>query len=912
MRNSYDKYDLEQEIINALKDDVNFNFKETARYFQYGKCPECNRKTVYIKKDNPGRIACSHTDSCGYSETTRVRYAHLFENISERYPATQEDPNASANAYMSHVRGFPLVKISNWYSQGYLPLNNGKKAPTVRFNLWDGFYWERLINQRDVWTYGDKNHNKKGLIYRNKCWQPPNQKFKQGDRVFIVEGIFHAIALSVCGYKAVAAFSSGNLPRDIIKQYQKHKITWCLAYDNDDNGAGNEAAKKFRRELHSMDCDDIAIYHCPKGIDWDDAYRSGELDENFIRACRFRGEINSAETLEDKSRWLYLRREFTYKVVDFNNRFYSVSVEGFNEELAKAIDKSAQADMLNIDSAELHKKTTSEALHTETGKNIFNNTLEAHAISNCLPNFLFSQINKITGEIAYNFLISYPSANKARQVAFAGSALESPASFNKALLNQSPGATFDGSANQLKRIRDQWFDNGVLIVETVPFVGYDKDTKIYIFPEFAFYNCRYLRPNKSGFVSANNTRLKTTLKSIPIKTSKEFKGDWANNFFKIFHYNGLVCLAFFLGSLFAEQLRERLGFFPFLELTGEPGSGKSVLLEFCWKLLGRSEYEGFNPSKATFAARSRAFTQVSNMPVVLMEGDSMDGKDAKKGRFDFNELKDLFNGRGIRATGAFNRGNDIEEPPFRGTILIEQNATVDADEAVLQRIVHLHATRAHQRPENKPLADWFRRVEVKEVCGFLYEALSKETQIIDHVINHYRRVDRQLGSDATIKYTRIAECHALVTACVNALPLVLPKLAASLLPQTETHLQQRAHDRQQRMATDHPTVAAFWEIFDLLNVRELQSEEERLAGIRGEERETLNHSLNSDRIAINLQEFHQACEKARVQRLDLAELKKLLPGSRRHKFIANKTVKSQIHEGKSRWCAVFSKESANV
>jgi predicted ATPase len=42
-----------------------------------------------------------------------------------------------------------------------------------------------------------------------------------------------------------------------------------------------------------------------------------------------------------------------------------------------------------------------------------------------------------------------------------------------------------------------------------------------------------------------------------------------------------------------------------LEITGPPGSGKSTLVEFLWKLLG-AQHEGFDPNKATvvFLARS--------------------------------------------------------------------------------------------------------------------------------------------------------------------------------------------------------------------------------------------------------------------------------------------------------------------
>lgn len=48
--------------------------------------------------------------------------------------------------------------------------------------------------------------------------------------------------------------------------------------------------------------------------------------------------------------------------------------------------------------------------------------------------------------------------------------------------------------------------------------------------------------------------------------------------------------------------------FLFLEIVGEPGSGKTTLIQFLWKLFGR-DYEGFDPSKSTAAGRMRTFTQ---------------------------------------------------------------------------------------------------------------------------------------------------------------------------------------------------------------------------------------------------------------------------------------------------------------
>ena len=76
------------------------------------------------------------------------------------------------------------------------------------------------------------------------------------------------------------------------------------------------------------------------------------------------------------------------------------------------------------------------------------------------------------------------------------------------------------------------------------------------------------------------------------------------------------------------------------------------MLEFCWRLLGRDEYEGFDLLKATQAGRRRAFSQVSNLPVVLIESDRDNGeKDAKQRQFSFDEMKPFFNGRGTGTLG---------------------------------------------------------------------------------------------------------------------------------------------------------------------------------------------------------------------------------------------------------------------
>src|SRR6185436_6506602 len=95
--------------------------------------------------------------------------------------------------------------------------------------------------------------------------------------------------------------------------------------------------------------------------------------------------------------------------------------------------------------------------------------------------------------------------------------------------------------------------------------------------------------------------------------------DWLSLLWNCFGAKGLAALTVWLGALFAEQIRATQKSFPFLEIVGEAGAGKSTLIEFLWKLCGRRDYEGFDPSKSSLAARARNFAPVSNLPVVLIE-----------------------------------------------------------------------------------------------------------------------------------------------------------------------------------------------------------------------------------------------------------------------------------------------------
>ncbi|MNV58025.1 hypothetical protein D3C71_1503820 [compost metagenome] len=95
-----------------------------------------------------------------------------------------------------------------------------------------------------------------------------------------------------------------------------------------------------------------------------------------------------------------------------------------------------------------------------------------------------------------------------------------------------------------------------------------------------------------------------------------------------------------------------------------------------------------------------------------------------------------------------------------------------------------------------------------------------------------------------------------------------------------------AAERQLIINADHPIVQEFWDAFAYLNGDDDQAPK-------------LNHSCNSEEIAVSLNHFIEEAAQHRQQVPALRDLKKVLRSSRRYKFLDVKTVKSRIRQNES-------------
>lgn len=442
---------------------------------------------------------------------------------------------------------------------------------------------------------------------------------------------------------------------------------------------------------------------------------------------------------------------------------------------------------------------------------------------------------------------------------------------------------FTGTGHQLDRLIEEQTE-AIKTVDAIDFVGYSKEHRAYLLGDMAVRDGELVTANEEDYFEFDKLRLKTTQKSIRLEIQRDaeaFRVDWLPWLWQCFGTHGMVAMTFWFGSLFAEQIRAGHKSFPFLEATGEAGAGKTTLLTFLWKLLGRSDYEGFDPAKSSKAGRARAMGQVSGMPVVLLEADRSEPDKSHSKTFEWDELKDFFGGGTLATRGVRNGGNETYEPPFRGTIVITQNAAVDASEAILTRIVKLHFKRPQVTTESRIAADNLNALQVEEVSHFLVRAIRQERAILDLFAERVKVFEAKLRAQQDLRLERVIKNHAQMLALFDCLRLVVT-VPDDMVEQTRLALLEMALERQKAISADHAMVNEFWEVYEYLEAT-------------GHGKAVVNHSRDAQRIAINLNHFAARAAQFSQSVPDLKVLRALLGDSRRHKFIgANVAVNSAV------------------
>ena len=234
--------DLHSDITKRLLQD--YGFKQKKGWLQEGKCPDCRHKELFTKADSPWVLWCGRKNNCGAEIHVKEIYRDLFEAWSERFPITETNPHAAADAHLQHSRGFPLKRLQGAYTQEwYQNRERNIGSATVRFPLPNGAWWERLIDRPERFgkmkarfAPGKKIHGQ---------WWAMDDSAAEPKELWLTEGIFDTISLELTGVSSRALLSCNNYPEQALAELaQTCAVTGrerpVLIFALDDGAAGKQ------------------------------------------------------------------------------------------------------------------------------------------------------------------------------------------------------------------------------------------------------------------------------------------------------------------------------------------------------------------------------------------------------------------------------------------------------------------------------------------------------------------------------------------------------------------------------------------------------------------------------------------------------------------------------------------------
>jgi len=882
-------YKLNDFIIKRLKKE--YSLSENGKELAFGVCPSCNKKSLWTLIEKPTHLYCKRTKQCGFSALSKNRVPDLFARLDKDFPPHEYLPTATADVYLAVAKGLDLSDLKGEYSQHNYHHPHGQSgSSTVRFYLGEdrNEYWEQLLDDvivthdnGDTETLSSIQSNIKGLM-----WGHSKQTLDDNDLVYLTDSIFDALTFNANGLKAVAMMGDA-LPKSAITQHCGKKITWVLALNNDD-----DSRKKVKRHVQWLreQGEKASALFSSQGtekINWNDLHQQEKLNDDDLKNYRHYGRLDLCFSHKEKAQLIYDHEEHKPKffIFDHFNSMYrcTINADAYKESFEELGKTENGTDM--------------PSSSTKVLEGSFHQAAEIAKESNCLVTLLHILVADTGDDPVYCIRVDFENDTPSCLIQVSGSVLSSNSEFTKAIYVKAPGARIKKNAQSHEHMIIEWYKDTLIQVKTLDYAGYNKQADAYIYNDYAIQNGTVIELNEDGYFELKQGGMKTSVDLKQSLTTESAK-PWLNDFKTAYGTDGLVVLSWWFGSLFCEQIREDYRSFPFLEIIGEAGSGKTDLETFLWKLMGRDS-DNFEPKRSSPVGVMRKLAQLACMPIVFNETDSEDDANNHYKKFSWEDWKDLFNGKIGRYTGQKSNDNSTRNPTFRAALCIIQNIPVFASEAILSRIVHVQFDRSHHTEAGKFASDRLNKLTKPDVSAFLVETLLQDKLVLERFADRYPVHVERLKQEDEVTMSRIIENHAMLMTFAECLPLVIDVDDADIKAVHEAVIKM-ACTRQEVLKTDSPRVELFWENFEFLNNRF-----ETDNGTIGKDHSINHHPKPDDYVAVNLREYFQLAERNNLDKIPTVELAQILPSSIEHEFMeAGKTIKSNITH-KSKRCYIF-------
>ncbi len=711
---------LDQKILTLLKQSEYWTAKtrESGTTIQGLTCPACESVgAAWCYAASPMSINCNRQSKCG-ARTKTIELFGIRRDIEKDFKPTKTDPKRPARIFLESRGLKKSIKGLKFYYQQNVR-NSGSGA--VMFPVGkDAKTGKTVANGRLISPPPGEGKTHNSGSTSGHFWQHPGMEYNPYQPVYITEGIIDALSIIDLGHQAIAVLASGQDPAKIDLSFF-HKLT--LAFDSDPAGA--RATKKWKTVYPEAE-----TVMPNSGQDWNDIICSGPLEqvkkrfqENLVRY-----HVNAALALAATA------RDYATTYSDHHGTPPGLFVHN-GCTYYSWIKKHGDSTNLIVE---------------RCGK------FTLKVIS-----FLKDTSNAASPEYHYQIEI-IPTGGRPVKAIASGKDLATPRGIKEFFLTRAK-VSYEGAAASCVALATRITSaKQAPEVIQIPLTGYDIKSNWYVFQHFAVDPAGKLHhPDKRGLYKINfrswaappphaaQNAIKPALTGIsPKDIHKLIVAAWGDN--------GAAAMAWMVAGWHVFEIKEQVGFFPHLAMSGDPAAGKSALTTILNALQG-VDGEGTPISQLNSKkGLARTIARESGRFSALLE-DSLRNERG----FDYGVVLTGYNKGPLQVQAAFSNDLKTNVHDFLGSLLFVSNIEPFKDKAEKQRVISLHFDQEKITDQTRTAYEELCKVSLPELARVMVLTLQNRKFFEESWPQAYRKAISDLAPQEN---RRILQNHALVLA----------------------------------------------------------------------------------------------------------------------------------------------------
>ncbi|MCK9412853.1 MAG: DUF927 domain-containing protein [Prolixibacteraceae bacterium] len=386
-----------------------------------------------------------------------------------------------------------------------------------------------------------------------------------------------------------------------------------------------------------------------------------------------------------------------------------------------------------------------------------------------------------------------------------------PDSFENVL--RSNRCTFYGSATQLKKVFAKLMDE-----EKEAFIisefGWIPAHQIFAFADAIFNNeNQIIQIDEAGIIQDQDKRYYlpafalSNLHNEDFKTERLYKylpgttdfATWSKLYFEAFGANGLIGILFLILAVFRDIVFDQVGFFPFLFLFGDFGTGKTSFADRLLFVFGRDTI-GTPLYNATTIALNRLVSSRSNEIFYFKEYTNETDETAE----DF--ILTAYDGAG-RTTGIKSNDNKTKSFPIKSAMIFDGNHLPTSKSAILSRMILLNFENQTFTLEEKTAFNQLKKLSEEGFGMVLTEILCNRAEFL----KSFKTVFSETTDKIKEEYSNLPERTINhVSLVYTALEILKGKLTFPFNSDQTLEILRKITDQQSEILLESSPVNIFW------------------------------------------------------------------------------------------------------